>query len=165
VRTSEGEASRYLIALGSNQPHHRHGNPRRVLGAALAALEQADLSVEAASRIVTSRPIGPSRRAYANAAAIVSTDLDPPELLAMLQGIEARFGRRRRGQRWGARVLDLDILLWSGGAWASPGLVVPHVSFRERHFVLEPAAAIAGDWRDPLSGLTLRHLNARLKAS
>jgi 2-amino-4-hydroxy-6-hydroxymethyldihydropteridine diphosphokinase len=133
-----------------------------VIGAALAALEQADLSVEAASRIVTSRPIGPSRRAYANAAAIVRTDLEPPDLLAELLVIETRFGRRRRGQRWGARVLDLDIVLWSGGAWASPGLVIPHVSFRERDFVLRPAAEIAGDWRDPLSGLFLRQLLARL---
>ena len=160
ARTSE-----YLIALGSNVPHHRHGNPRRVIEAALAALEQAGLSVEAASRVVTSRPLGPSRRAYANAAAIVSSRRDPPGLLAQLKGIEARFGRRRRGQRWRARVLDLDIVLWSGGAWASPGLIVPHVAFRERLFVLGPAAKLAGDWRDPVSGLSLRQLLARLKRS
>ncbi len=153
----------YLIALGSNQPHHRHGGPRRVIEAALAALEQAGFTVEAASRIVTSRPLGPSRRAYANAAVIVSTDLEPPDLLALLQGVEAHYGRRRRGQRWGARVLDLDIVLWSGGAWASPGLIVPHVAFRKRLFVMGPAAEIAGDWRDPVSGLSLRQLLARLK--
>jgi 2-amino-4-hydroxy-6-hydroxymethyldihydropteridine diphosphokinase len=82
-----------------------------------------------------------------------------------LQSIEARFGRRRRGQRWRARVLDLDIVLWSGGAWASPGLIVPHVAFRERLFVLGPAAKIAGDWRDPVTGLSLRQLLARLKRS
>jgi len=165
VRTSDREASLYLIVLGSNQPHHRHGSPHRVIGAAVAAMEQADLSVERASRIVTSRPIGPSRRTYANAAAIARTDLEPSDLLAELQGIEARFGRRRRGQRWGARVLDLDIVLWSGGAWVSPGLLLPHVSFRERHFVLGPAAEIAGDWRDPLTGFSVRQLRARLKRS
>lgn len=45
--------------------------------------------------------------------------------------------------RWGARVLDLDIALWEGGAWASRGLTVPHVAFRERAFVLTPATALA----------------------
>jgi len=158
-------SARYLIALGSNQRHHRHGAPRKVIGAALAALGQAGLKVEAAARVVTSRPLGPSRRAYANSAAVIRSRADPPELLAMLQAIEARFGRRRRGQRWGARVLDLDVVLWSGGAWVSPGLVVPHIAFRTRDFVLRPAAQIAGGWRDPITGYTLRQLCARLTRS
>ena len=55
---------------------------------------------------------------------------------------------------------------WSGGAWAhddgESSLVIPHPFFRERAFVLGPAATIAGRWRDPLSGLTVRHLLARL---
>jgi 2-amino-4-hydroxy-6-hydroxymethyldihydropteridine diphosphokinase len=62
-------------------------------------------------------------------------------------------------------VLDLDIVLWSGGAWASPGLTIPHPRFRTRQFVLGPAASIAPTWRDPLSGLTLRQLAYRLAAS
>ena len=62
----------------------------------------------------------------------------------------------------GARVLDLDIILWSGGCHASPGLVIPHISFRGRRFVLHPARSIAGDWRDPVTGLRVRHLCARL---
>lgn len=152
----------YLIALGSNQRHHRHGSPHKVIAAALAALGRAGITVEQASGVVTSRPIGPSRRAFANAAAVIRTKAQPPELLDRLQRIEADFGRRRRGQRWSARVLDLDVVLWSGGAWASPGLVVPHVMFRTRDFVLGPAVQIAGGWRDPLSGLSLRHLRARL---
>ncbi len=136
-----------------------------MIHAALAALADAGMKVERASRVVTSRPLGPSKRAYANAAAVIRTKAQPPELLARLQRIEAEFGRRRRGQRWGARVLDLDIVLWSGGAWATPGLVVPHIAFRSRDFVLRPACEIAGDWRDPLSGRTLRQLRARLTPS
>ncbi len=155
----------YLIALGSNQRHRGHGAPRKVIHAALEALGQAGLKVERASRIITSRPLGPSRRAYANAAAVIRTKMEPPDLLAALQAIETAFGRRRRGQPWSARVLDLDIVLWSGGAWASPGLVVPHVMFRARDFVLRPAAQIVGDWRDPVTGLTLRQLSARIKRS
>lgn len=153
---------RYLIALGSNQRHHRHGLPERVLAAALAALEAEGIAVEAAAPVIRSAPIGPSLRRYANGAALVASAFWPDELLAALKGIERRFGRRPGGQRWGSRVLDLDIVLWSGGAWSSPGLTVPHAAFRTRDFVLGPAAALAPRWRDPLSGLSLRQLKARL---
>lgn len=155
---------RYLLALGSNVRHARHGRPEQVLAAALAALEAAGIAVVAAAPVVRSDPVGPSLRRYANGAALVETARDPQELLEVLKDIERRFGRRRGGQRWGSRVLDLDVVLWSGGAFASADLIVPHPHFRERTFVLDPAAAIAPDWRDPLSGLSLRQLAFRLKA-
>ena len=118
--------------------------------------------MEAVSRVIETPPLGPSRRRYANAAAVLETSLDPPELLDLLQDIESTFGRRRRGARWGARVLDLDIVLWSGGMWRSGGLAIPHPQFRRRAFVLGPAMAIARQWRDPVGGLTLAQLHARL---
>lgn len=138
------------------------GGPRRVLAAAFAALECEGLVLEATSPIVDSAPLGPSLRRYANAAAVVTTDHGPPAFLNILQQIERAFGRRRRGRKWRARPLDLDIVLWSGGAWLSRRLAIPHPLFRHRGFVLGPAAAIAPAWRDPLSGRTLRHLDARL---
>lgn len=153
---------RYLIALGSNMRHVRHGPPERVLVAVLAALERAGVKVLAAAPVIRSAPLGPSRRRYANGAALIGTKLDPAELLDLLKAIECRFGRTRGGQRWASRVLDLDIVLWSGGAWSSPGLTVPHAAFRQRTFVLAPALAIAPDWRDPLTALSLRQLHARL---
>ena len=121
--------------------------------------------VEATSRIVSSAPLGPSRRRYANAAVLVRSKHDPDWMLTKLKKIEWSFGRRQGGQRWGPRVLDLDIVLWEGGAWSSPGLTVPHIAFRGRRFVLGPAAQIAPLWRDPLTGLTLRQLRARLQRS
>ncbi|WP_234024907.1 2-amino-4-hydroxy-6-hydroxymethyldihydropteridine diphosphokinase [Tsuneonella amylolytica] len=142
--------------------HPRRGPPRRVIAAAVAALADAGLAVEAVSPVIESAPLGPSHRRYANAAARVATGLAPEALLDVLQGIESDFGRRRRGQRWSARVLDLDIALWSGGPWASETLILPHPEFRRRAFVLGPAAAVAPGWRDPLTGLTVRHLQARL---
>ncbi|MET0250748.1 MAG: 2-amino-4-hydroxy-6-hydroxymethyldihydropteridine diphosphokinase [Novosphingobium sp.] len=153
---------RFLIALGSNMPHHRFGAPRRVVSEALRELDRAGLTLCGAAPCIASRPLGPSRRTYANSVALVVSDLPPPRVLERLQAIERRFGRRRRGSRWGPRVLDLDIVLWSGGIWHSPGLAIPHVRFRERRFVLQPAARLAPRWRDPESGLTLTHLAARL---
>lgn len=149
----------YAIGLGSNMWHARFGDPRRVIAAAIATL---DLPVTAVSKVISSRPLGPSRRAYANAAAIIETRMTPPELLDHLKRLEAHFGRRRGGRRWSARPLDLDILLWSGGMWASPGLGIPHSHFRTRAFVLAPLCEVAPAWRDPLSGLCVRQLKARL---
>ncbi|WP_347304540.1 2-amino-4-hydroxy-6-hydroxymethyldihydropteridine diphosphokinase [Croceibacterium sp. TMG7-5b_MA50] len=151
----------YLLALGSNQRHAELGNPRQVVAAAMEELAALG-TVSARSPVVDSAPVGPSLRRYANAALVLETDRWPPALLAVLQAMEHDFGRRRRGQRWGARVLDLDIVLWSGGEWQTHGLAIPHPQFRHRAFVLRPGAVVAGDWRDPVSGLTLRHLAARL---
>jgi len=82
-------------------------------------------------------------------------------MLARLKAIERAFGRRP-GRRWGDRVLDLDIIGWSGGIWASRGLSIPHAAFRERGFVLGPLVEIAPTWRDPVTWLTVRQLLARL---
>jgi 2-amino-4-hydroxy-6-hydroxymethyldihydropteridine diphosphokinase len=150
------ESSTYLIALGSNR-HGRHGGPRNEVWAAMDALGK----VQAASPIVETPPVGPSIRRFANAACVIESDETPPELLARLKRIERDFGRRR-GRRWGVRVVDLDIILWSDGCWASPGLIVPHTAFRTRDFVLGPAASIVPDWRDPITNLTLRQLRNRL---
>ncbi len=151
----------YAIGLGSNRPHVRFGDPRRVLLAALAALESDDIEPLDASPIVASAPIGPSRRRFVNAVALVASPLSPPEMIARLQAIEAAFGRRT-GQRWGARTLDLDILLWSGGAWNDGSLTIPHPAMAMRDFVLGPLTAVAPDWRHPLLTRTVRQLRAQL---
>jgi 2-amino-4-hydroxy-6-hydroxymethyldihydropteridine diphosphokinase len=152
----------YALALGANVHHPRHRSLRQTLLAALAALDQSPISVLAAAPMVRSRPVGPSRRTYVNAAALISTDLAPPELLRHMQRIEFAFGRRRRGQPGRARTLDLDIILWSGGIWATSDLQIPHPAFRTRCFVMQPLAAICPLWRDPVTHLTIRQLNARL---
>lgn len=147
----------YAIALGSNR-WSRHGPPAATLCAALAALE-----ARQTSRIRATAPLGSAGRAFANAVAIVESALTPDELLSHLKELERAFGRRG-ARRWGPRVLDLDIILWSGGAWAGPGPVIPHREFRNRRFVLEPLAEIAPAWRDPLTGASVRQLLARLTA-
>lgn len=116
--------------------------------------------VVAQSSIMTSDPVGPSIRRYANAVVLIDSAEEPPVLLRRLKAIERAFGRRR-GQRWSARVIDLDIVLWSGGAWWSRDLTIPHAAFREREFVLNPLLRVAPEWRDPIGGLTVRQLRAR----
>lgn len=145
-------ATTYVIALGSNR-RGRHGAPEREIAAALTALGD----VVARSPTVASAPLGPSNRRYANAVALIETSEDPAALLVRLKQIERRFGRRA-GRRWGSRVIDLDIILWSGGAWTSPGLVVPHAAYRTRGFVLAPLAGLVPAWRDPRTGRTIRQL-------
>lgn len=152
----------YLIALGSNQRHALFGPPRAVVATAMELLDGTAGTVTACSRIIDSAPVGPSQRRFANAAILLDTRLAPLSLLAVLHEAEMALGRVRRGQRWRARVLDCDIVLWSGGVFDQPHLLVPHLLFRERAFVLKPAAQIAPKWRDPLTGLTLRQLAARL---
>jgi 2-amino-4-hydroxy-6-hydroxymethyldihydropteridine diphosphokinase len=148
------DVTSYALALGSNR-RSRHGSPAETLAVAAAALGAGRLST-----IRSTRAVGPAGRGFANAAAVLRSPLDPPELLEQLKSLERAFGRRP-GRRWGPRVLDLDIILWSEGNWAGPGLIVPHPEFRRRAFVLEPLAEIAPDWHDPLTGLTIRHLLAR----
>lgn len=152
----------YAIALGSNRRHGRHGAPADVVRAALAALGGLG-DVGAVSTVRATPALGPAGRGFANAAAILSTALDPEDLLDRLKSIERAFGRRT-GRRWGPRVLDLDIILWSHGPWDGPAPILPHPEFRHRAFVLDPLVEIAPDWRDPITGASVRQLHARLTA-
>jgi 2-amino-4-hydroxy-6-hydroxymethyldihydropteridine diphosphokinase len=167
----------YLIALGSNQRHIRYGWPKAILAEAMFALENNSLendgldnkslenngmTVLAQSSVISSAPLGASQRLYANSAVLIETRLSPLDVLLKLQAIEKCFGRKRQGQRWRARTLDLDIILWSGGIFAHPSLRIPHQEFRKRRFVVQPAAQIAPHWRDPLTRLSLRQLQSHL---
>jgi 2-amino-4-hydroxy-6-hydroxymethyldihydropteridine diphosphokinase len=149
----------YAIAVGSNRPHGRFGRPSGVVEAAIARLDQ-DFGLFDASPIVLNSAEGGAGRDFANAVALVESDLDPPEMLCHLKSLEREFGRRP-GRRWGSRVLDLDIALWSGGRWRSRGLRVPHPQLAKRAFVLQPLAAIAPRWRVD-GAQSIRHLARRL---
>lgn len=149
----------YAIALGSNRRHVRHGRPAGVVAAAIARLDQ-DFSLFDASPIILNKAIGGAGRDFANAVALVESALEPKAMLAELKAVERSFGRRC-GRRWGERVLDLDLVAWSGGQFRSRGLTIPHARLAERDFVLGPLASIAPAWRI-VGGLTVRHLASRL---
>jgi len=150
------------LGLGSNL-----GDRRASLDAAVESLRaNPAVRVLAVSGFIETVPVGgpPGQGPYLNGAAAIETDLAPVALLAELRRIERALGRRE-GPRWGPRPVDLDILLYDSLVLATPDLTLPHPRLRERRFVLEPLAAIAPDARDPVTGLTVRELVARLDES
>ena len=149
----------YAIAIGSNRPHGRHGRPAGVVEAAIARLD-AEFGLFDASPIMLNPAHGGAGRDFANAVALVESDLEPLAVLDRLKAIERDFGRRR-GRRWGPRVLDLDLVLWSGGKLRSRRLTIPHPELARRGFVLQPLASIAPGWRVERA-LAARHLAHRL---
>ncbi|MCI4589763.1 2-amino-4-hydroxy-6-hydroxymethyldihydropteridine diphosphokinase [Sphingobium sp. BYY-5] len=151
----------YALALGSNRPLSARRTPPRLLAEATVLIGDR-ARVLAVSPTIFTPPLGPSTRIFANGALLVESALPPPAMLAFLQSIENRLGRRRH-RRWGARSVDIDIILWSGGCWRSRTLTIPHAAFRNRYFVLTPLRATAPGWRDPHTGLAIRHLHARLQ--
>ena len=149
----------YAIAIGSTRLHGRYGRPPQVVEAVIARLDE-EFGLFDASPIMLNAAIGGAGRDFANAVALVESELDPPAMLRRIKALEREFGRRR-GKHWAARVLDLDISLWSGGRFRSRRLTIPHDGLEERSFVLQPLAAIAPSWRVRRS-LTTRHLAHRL---
>ena len=122
----------------------------------LAALPSSRLVLR--SRFYQTRPMGPQDQPdFVNAAAGLLTRSSARELLGGLLGIEAAMGRRRQ-ERWGPRVIDLDLLWMAGEAVDEPGLTLPHPGVSTRNFVLYPLADIAPTLSIPGHGNVLELL-------
>jgi 2-amino-4-hydroxy-6-hydroxymethyldihydropteridine diphosphokinase len=144
---------RVAIALGSNL-----GNSQHIVRNALDRLAHTpDIWLNRHSHLYQTVAVGPPQPDYINACAWLSTHLDPLTLLHELLAIERQFGRVRR-QRWGARSLDLDLLLFDDCQLDHPDLQLPHPRMRERAFVLVPLAEIVPDWIDPVSRKSIADL-------
>jgi len=144
---------RAYVGVGSNL-----GDRWRTLALAAERL-RADprVAVLRASRVYESAPMGPPQPRYLNAVLELETAVPPRELLELLQETE-RAGGRERGVRWGARTLDLDLLLHGDTVVRTPELVVPHPGLLSRRFVLEPLDELCPDLVVPGVGQTVRHL-------
>jgi len=119
--------------------------------AAIAAIP--GVKEQAFSSLYQSAPMGPQDQPdYVNAVMGIATDLPPITLLHCLQSIENAHGRVRVGERWGARTLDLDILVYGVQRIDLPDLTVPHTGLAERSFVLYPLYEIAPQLEIPGKG-------------
>lgn len=151
---------RAVIALGSNLGESYH-----ILQAALKTLAaHPQLVLHSQSPVYRTVAVGPPQPDYLNACALLSTTFDPDKLLQTLLDIEAQFGRVRR-ERWGPRLLDLDLLLFDDLVVQRPQLTIPHPRMVERAFVLVPLNDIAPDWVEPLSGQMIAELVQQVDCS
>jgi 2-amino-4-hydroxy-6-hydroxymethyldihydropteridine diphosphokinase len=134
------------IGLGSNM-----AEPKGQISKALQALGQLSASrLLKYSSLYASKPMGPQNQAnYVNAVACLQTTLNPLSLLVACQNIEQHQGRQRKGEQWGPRTLDLDILLYGQDIIQQSELVIPHYGMKKREFVLYPLHEIAPELRLP----------------
>lgn len=134
------------ISLGSNL-----GESLTIINKALASLEKNDnIIIENISSWYETVPVGPPQPNYLNGCAILKTKLSPQTLLKALLDIETKFGRIRN-EKWGARTLDIDLILYEQLILETQELELPHPRMKDRAFVLVPLAEIAPNWVDPLT--------------
>ncbi len=122
------------------------GDSQGLLDLAIKSLDDhPQIKIIQAAGYYCTKPIGPPQPDYLNSAVTISTSLSPWELLAVLQSIENSSGRERH-LHWGARTLDLDLLLYGRWYINTSSLQVPHPGMADRGFVLVPLVEIAADW-------------------
>jgi 2-amino-4-hydroxy-6-hydroxymethyldihydropteridine diphosphokinase len=145
---------RVHLALGTNLGD-RQGNLREAL-ACLGALT--GVHVRTISHCYETEPMGVTGQpSFLNLAAEIWTALEPLELLNAVKKIEEQLGREP-SERWGPRVIDIDLILWGRMVMETERLTLPHKEFRNRNFVLAPLAEIAPDVVDPITGQTMADL-------
>ena len=149
------------IALGSNLGSEI-GDSEKIVRSAIVQLSSfSEIEIICVSRWYRTKAITLPNSApqpdYINGCAILKTSFQPLQLLQALLYTEQMFGRERR-ERWGARTLDLDLLLYGDRQIDTPDLVIPHPRMCDRAFVLLPLAEIASDWIHPIVGVPISKL-------
>jgi len=146
------------VGLGANL-----GDPERTLVAAVEDLGRLpDVKLRHCSSLYAAAPIGPPQPEFRNAVVSLATTRNPESLLAALLDIERAHGRIRT-ERWGPRLLDLDILLWGDRVVDAPGLRIPHPELPHRRFALEPLAELDPGARHPVLQKTVAELLAAVR--
>ena len=148
-----------LIGLGANL-----GNRALTLTSAIDMIAKLPVTSHVSpSGFYETAPIGgpAGQPPFLNAAVSFCTKLSPDDLVSELRKIERMLGRERH-ERWSARTIDLDVLLFGDQTIVTEHLIVPHDRFPFRRFVLEPAAEIAAEWVHPTTGLSISELASRL---
>jgi 2-amino-4-hydroxy-6-hydroxymethyldihydropteridine diphosphokinase len=142
-----------VIGLGTSL-----GSKRRNIGLAIRLLgSDSSISICSVSRLYCSPPIGAAIGSFLNAAISIQTSYSPMELLKVCKDVEGRLGRKPT-ERWGDRVIDLDILLFGNQCSSDPMLSLPHPGLLSRGFCYHPAVEIAGEHLHPEVQLRLRDI-------
>lgn len=139
-----------VIAIGSN------------LGDRIAMIKKAGsfLAGLSGNKIVKSsvwesEPVGGAKYTFYNAAAVITTELPPADLLSTLKEFETECGREKNYIRWSPRILDLDIIGYGNLVIETDNLIIPHPEYKKRLFVLLPLKEVCRDWTDLSTGETL----------
>jgi 2-amino-4-hydroxy-6-hydroxymethyldihydropteridine diphosphokinase len=150
------------IALGSNLAS-QWGHPDANLREAVRRVGKLGIT-QGVSSFYETAPVGYTDQPnFLNAAMLLETELEPPELMSALLAIERDMGRNRAtAPAKGPRIIDLDLVLMGDVILATPLLTLPHPAMAERRFVLEPLAEIAPAVIDPRTGITIAKMLARL---
>ncbi len=145
---------RVLLSIGSNL-----GGRLENITSALEKLNKLkDVEVKQTSHIYETEPVGRlNQPVFYNIAVEIETDLSPLELLSEVKKIEYELGRIPQ-ERWGPRVIDIDIIFYGNVCINEKDLILPHAEFRRRRFVLEPLAEICSEAVDPVTGKTVKEL-------
>ena len=147
-------SNKAFIGIGSNL-----GSPLKNCQRSITLLEEHPrIEVIARSSFYETEPVGPTdQNWFLNAVAKVTTDLEPLALLDTLLAIEGVMGRIRK-EKWGPRIIDLDLLLYEDSVLKNSRLEIPHPEMTQRRFVLAPLAELAPDLVHPLENKSIQQL-------
>ncbi len=150
---------RAVISIGSNIDPGHH------VPEAVRALERhSGIEVLDCSRVYETRPVGgpAGQPDYHNMAVLVETALEPAALREELHGIEDKLGRQRTPDRYAPRTIDLDVSIFGDRRIELDGLSIPDPQIAEHLYLARPIADVAPDWVEPVTGLPMRAIVARL---
>ncbi|MBT3510558.1 MAG: 2-amino-4-hydroxy-6-hydroxymethyldihydropteridine diphosphokinase [Nitrospina sp.] len=143
-----------FIGIGSNLGTPA-GNCEKAIDLLNAALE---IEVVHRSSLYESEPVGEIKQNwFVNTAVAIKTSLAPDELLNTVLKIEKNMGRERR-EKWGPRIIDLDLLAYESSVINSVTLTLPHPEMLKRRFVLLPLCEFAGDYMHPVENKSIHAL-------
>ena len=142
----------YLL-IGGNE-----GDRTGTMAMARERIESVAGTIRSRSSLFETAPWGKTDQPdFLNQALLLETGLDAPTLLQALLGIEAQMGRRR-GEKYGSRIIDIDILFFNDAIIHQPGLQIPHPEIQNRRFALAPLEEIAPAYIHPVLGVSVREL-------